>query len=82
MRIGDLVEHQYNSVRSEILDVQRIEMIGLGEQALMHRVWSKPRIDITGPYDLRRERQSDVLFAEPMDGIFREDQLANFAARI
>ncbi|MGY4489019.1 hypothetical protein ACVWWR_008210 [Bradyrhizobium sp. LM3.2] len=77
VRIGDLVEHQHDAVLLQILDVGRGQGIGLGEQALVHRVGRQQPVDLLGPDDLGRDRDCDVLVRQTPCGVLGQRQLAD-----
>ena len=58
------------------------EGIGLGEQALMHRIGRKPRGDGVGPHQFRLDRQRDPFVGQPPRGVFSRPELADTACRI
>src|SRR4029077_10282762 len=82
VRVGDLVEHQHDAGRRQILDVGRGQGVGLGDQALMHRVRRQPCGQRIGPHQLRLDRLRDAVFGEAAYGIFRRQQAADAARGI
>ncbi len=72
MRIGDLVEHQHDSLLRQLLDIGRGQGIGLGQQALMHRIRAEALVDQGRPDDFRRHTAVDILVGEPLGGVFRQ----------
>ena len=82
MRIGDLVEHQHGAFVGEVFQFERGEGIGLDQQPLMHRIGREPRRDRVRPHDLRRHRQGEAFFVEPVCAVLGCEDLPDLAARI
>jgi len=56
--------------------------MGLGEQALMHGVWRKPRRDGIRPHQFRLDRQTEAFVGKPAQGILGGKQLADLSGRV
>ena len=82
MRVGDLVEHQDDSLLGKIADIGRLERLGLRQQALMHGVRTQPVVDHARVDDFRGDAELDLVVGQPLGGVFRQPQLANPALRI
>jgi hypothetical protein len=82
VRIGDLVEHQHDALLRQRIDVRRGQRIGLGQQALMHGVRTKPPVDHIGPHDFRGHAGVDMVVGQAPGGVFGQPQLADLALRI
>ena len=82
VRIGDLVEHQHDAVWLELPRCPARQRVGLGQQAVMHRVGGEPPRDIVRPNDLMLRGQGDAALDQTARGVFRGQQPAHAARGI
>ena len=80
MRVGDLVEHQHNALRRQIVDGRGGQRIGFEIEALVHGVGQQPLGNRRRPHQLGLDRAAFV--GEAPRRIFGGEQLAHVAGGI
>ena len=82
MRIGDLVEHQYDAFGRQVLDRRRGQRIGLEIEPLMHGIGQQPLGDRRGAHDVGRDGDLTPSSVKPPRGVLGREQLAQPPRRV
>ena len=82
LRVCDLIEHDEQTLSSDVVEIERRKILDLDHRALMDRIASDQPVEGLRQRGLNLQTALGEQGLEPVRGVFRQMQLADFTLRV